>query len=62
MPFIQIHLLEGRSEEKIKEVIKNVTDCVAETLDAPLANIRVVVTEIPPTHWGTAGKTKAETK
>ncbi|MED1421117.1 4-oxalocrotonate tautomerase [Bacillus smithii] len=62
MPFIQIHLLEGRSEEKIKDVIKNVTDCVADTLDAPLESIRVVVTEISPTHWGTAGKTKAETK
>lgn len=56
MPFIQVSIIEGRSQEKVAEVIQNITETVSETLDAPVENIRVLVTEIPKTHWGKAGK------
>lgn len=55
MPIVQLQILEGRSEEKIAEVIENVTNTISETLDAPKESIRVIVTEIPKTHWGKAG-------
>ena len=55
MPIINIQILEGRPEEKIAEVIHNVTQTVSETLDSPKEAIRVIVTEIPKTHWGRAG-------
>jgi len=55
MPIVQLQILEGRSEEKIAEVIENVTNTISETLDAPIESIRVIVTEIPKTHWGKAG-------
>ncbi len=60
MPIVNIQILEGRPKEKIAEVIYNVTNTVSETLDAPKENIRVIVTEIPKTHWGKAGKPIAE--
>ena len=60
MPIINIQLIEGRPNEKIAEVIHNVTATVSETLDAPKEAIRVIVTEIPKTHWGRAGKSIAE--
>lgn len=60
MPFIQVSIIEGRSKEKIAEVIENITKTVSETLDAPVENIRVLVTEIPKTHWGKAGKPISE--
>ncbi|WKA59974.1 4-oxalocrotonate tautomerase [Planococcus shenhongbingii] len=56
MPFIQVSIIEGRSKEKIAEVIQKITETVSETLDAPAENVRVLVTEIPKTHWGKAGK------
>lgn len=56
MPIINVQMLEGRPKEKIAEVIRNITNTVSETLDAPKENIRVVVTEIPKTHWGKAGE------
>lgn len=59
MPIINVQLLEGRPKEKIAEVIHNITNTVSETLDAPKENIRVIVTEIPKTHWGVAGKPKS---
>jgi 4-oxalocrotonate tautomerase len=56
MPIIHVNLIEGRPKEKVAEVIENVTKTVSETLDAPVENIRVIVTEIPKTHWGKAGE------
>ncbi|WP_257958718.1 4-oxalocrotonate tautomerase [Bacillus sp. V3-13] len=60
MPIINIQIQEGRPREKIAEIIQNVTNTVSETLDAPKENIRVLVTEIPKTHWGKAGKPMSE--
>ncbi len=60
MPIIQVQMMEGRPKEKIAEVIQNITNTVAETLDAPKESIRVLVTEIPKTHWGVAGVPKSE--
>ncbi|BCJ88394.1 4-oxalocrotonate tautomerase [Effusibacillus dendaii] len=55
MPFVQIQMLEGRPEEKIKQMIRDVTDTIVNTLDVPKENVRVVVSEVPKTHWGIAG-------
>ena len=60
MPIITIQMMEGRPNEKIAELIHNVTNTVSETLDAPKESIRVLVTEIPKTHWGKAGKPVAD--
>jgi len=56
MPIIHVNLLEGRPKEKIAEVIENVTQVVSETLDSPVENVRVIVTEVAKTHWGKAGE------
>ncbi|WP_156288915.1 4-oxalocrotonate tautomerase [Oceanobacillus salinisoli] len=55
MPLVNIQIMEGRSQEKIDALMKNVTDTVSETLGAPKENVRVIVTEIPKTHWGIGG-------
>ena len=59
MPIINIQLMEGRPIEKITAVVARVTDVVSEELDSPRENIRVLITEIPKTHWGIAGVTVA---
>jgi len=55
MPLIHVQILQGRSEDKVKEVIKNVTTTISETLEVPKERVRVIVTEVPKTHWGIAG-------
>ncbi|AGK53623.1 4-oxalocrotonate tautomerase [Bacillus sp. 1NLA3E] len=62
MPIIQINIMEGRPPEKIKALIENITDTVVETLDAPKQSVRVLVTEMPKTHWGIAGVPVSERK
>ncbi|MEW9670950.1 4-oxalocrotonate tautomerase [Ammoniphilus sp. 3BR4] len=55
MPLINITILQGRTEEQVKQLIQNVTVTVSETLGAPKESIRVLVHEMPKTHWGIAG-------
>lgn len=57
MPFAQIHILEGRTAEQKKAVIEKVTQALVETLDAPVANVRVWIQEVPKENWGIAGVT-----
>lgn len=60
MPIIQVQMLEGRPVEKVKLVIERVTDTVAETLEVPKESIRVLVTEVPKTHWGIGGTPRSD--
>jgi 4-oxalocrotonate tautomerase len=56
MPFIQINLTKGRSDEKLEKLINEVTKTVAEFAEAPQSAIQVVINEIEPKHWGIAGE------
>jgi 4-oxalocrotonate tautomerase len=60
MPLVQVTMREGRPPEKIRKMISAVTAAVAESLDAPLESIRVIVTEVPATHWAAGDVTLAE--
>jgi len=60
MPFAQIYLIEGRTDEQKKAVIEKVTEALHEAVGAPKENIRVWIHEVPKTQWGIAGKTAAE--
>jgi 4-oxalocrotonate tautomerase len=60
MPLVQIDLLEGRSEERIADVMREVTDAVARSLEIPTDRVRVIVRDVPRTHWAVAGVSYAE--
>ena len=60
MPIVEIHMLEGRTDEMKEELIFKVTQTVHETLDAPLESIRVIIDEMPLSHYGIAGETAAK--
>ncbi len=58
MPLAQITIIEGRTKEQKELLIKNVTDAIVESIDAPIEAVRVLIQEIPGEHWGIAGKPK----
>lgn len=60
MPLAQISILEGRDEEQKKTLISEVTRAICDSLDAPQQSVRVVLTEVPSSHWGIGGKTAKE--
>lgn len=59
MPIIQAFLLEGRDAEKKAKFIAAVTDAAEQSLGAPRESIRVIITEMPATDFGIAGKSVA---
>ena len=57
MPFAQVFLIEGRTEEQKKALIEKVSAAMAEAVGAPLENTRVWIQEVPRAQWGIGGKT-----
>jgi 4-oxalocrotonate tautomerase len=55
MPLIEIHLLEGRSDEQKKALLTAVTQAVHDSIGAPLESIRVWIQEMPPKEFMAAG-------
>lgn len=66
MPFAQIYILEGRSEDQKRAVIEKVTQALVEALDAPQQNVRVWIHDVPketgalpelqPRTWAAEGR------
>ncbi|THF61845.1 4-oxalocrotonate tautomerase family protein [Pseudothauera nasutitermitis] len=55
MPFAQIYMIEGRTEEQKRAVIEKVTAALVEAVGAPKENVRVWVHDVPKENWGIAG-------
>lgn len=60
MPLIEIHLLEGRTDEQKKALLSSVTTAVHESIGAPLDSIRVWVQEFSPKEYMVAGVLAAD--
>ncbi|MEG0471670.1 MAG: 4-oxalocrotonate tautomerase [Solibacillus sp.] len=58
MPIVQIQLLEGRSDEQKENIIARVTETLVEAAEVSAQQVRVIITEVSPKHWGVAGKSK----
>ena len=56
MPIAIIHLMEGRDEAKKTAAIAAVTKALVESLGVKEESVRVILLEVPPAHWGIAGK------
>jgi len=55
MPFAQIYMLEGRTEDQKRAVIEKVTQALQEAVGAPKESIRVWIHDMPKENWGIAG-------
>ena len=53
-------MVEGRTPQQVRALISALTLAVHETVDAPVESIRVVVREVPTTHWAAGDVTIAE--
>ena len=55
MPIVQIHLLEGRSLEKKRELVKKISQVVMDTLDARPEKVRVILSEMKHDNFAIGG-------
>lgn len=60
MPLIEVTMVEGRRSEKVRNLINELHHAAVNALDAPPESVRVVVREVPATHWAAGNETIAE--
>jgi len=60
MPFVQVRITEGASQQQKEELIEGVTDLLSRVLDKNPASTHVMIEEVPSESWGVRGKTVAE--
>ncbi|MGD6901543.1 tautomerase family protein [Bacillus infantis] len=58
MPIIQVQVLEGRSDEKIRELIAGITDSAVNILEVKPEQVRVIVQPVPMKYWDVGGRTR----
>ncbi|AAP44213.1 MULTISPECIES: 2-hydroxymuconate tautomerase [Pseudomonas] len=56
MPIAQLYILDGRSNEQKETLIREVSEAMSRSLDAPIERVRVIITEMPKNHFGIGGE------
>ncbi|MGW3472556.1 tautomerase family protein [Saccharopolyspora sp. NPDC000995] len=57
MPHVEVTLAQGRSEQQIRSLMTAVHEAVLATVGTRPDHIRVIVREVPRTHWATGDLT-----
>jgi len=60
VPLIEVTMVQGRTPQQVRALITALTRAAVDTVDAPVESIRVVVREVPTTHWAAGDVTIAE--
>lgn len=60
MPLVQVTLAEGRTPEQLRTLQSAVARAVVDAIGAPLESVRVVLYEVPRTHWAAGDVTLQE--
>ncbi|HCO44559.1 MAG TPA: 4-oxalocrotonate tautomerase [Gammaproteobacteria bacterium] len=60
MPFIQVNILEGRTEEQKLGLIRELTETACRVLGSKPEQVRVLINDVPNTNWGIAGQSAKE--
>ena len=60
MPIIDVTVSAGRSPEQLRTLIHELHGAAKRALEVPDASIRVILREVPLTHFAAADETIAE--
>ena len=60
MPLVEVTMVQGRTDEQVRSLISALTAAVEQAVGAPRESIRVVIREVPTTHWAAGDVTIAE--
>jgi 4-oxalocrotonate tautomerase len=60
MPLVEVTLVEGRTPQQLRALVHQLHMAVVNAVNAPPANVRIIIREVPPTHWAAGDVTIAE--
>lgn len=55
MPIVEVTLVAGRTEAQLRTLVQSVTAAVESSLAARRESVRVVLREVPATHFAVGG-------
>jgi 4-oxalocrotonate tautomerase len=55
MPVLHVYLFEGRTEEQKADLMKALTDTVAQSLGAPPENVRIMIQDLQKENYAVGG-------
>lgn len=62
MPLVHIELIEGRSQEQLKHLVKDVTEAVTKNTGAPAEHVHVILSEMKKDRYSVGGVLKSDEK
>jgi 4-oxalocrotonate tautomerase len=60
MPFAQLYIAEGRTDEQKKQLIQKVTEAFVDALGTKPESVWITVQDVRKEQWGIGGNTLAE--
>ena len=60
MPFIEVKMLSGRSDDQKKKLAAAITDAIVDICQSPRDGTMVVIEEYEPDHWAVGGQMVSE--
>lgn len=55
MPIIEVNMLEGRTADDKERLIQALTDAAISSIGAPRQSVRIILREMPPSHFAVGG-------
>lgn len=55
MPIVHIHMLEGRSTDEKRALVKRVTDALCDTIGATPERVRIILKDMPHDEYAIGG-------
>ncbi|PIO81857.1 2-hydroxymuconate tautomerase [Pediococcus damnosus] len=62
MPLVHIDLIEGRSTDQLRNLVKDVTSAVSKNTGAPAEHIHIVLNEMRPDRYSDGGILRSDEK
>lgn len=62
MPLVHIDLIAGRSDDQLRQLVKDVTAAVAKNTGAPAEHIHIVLNEMQPNRYADGGVLRSDEK
>ena len=62
MPTLRVELMEGRTPEQKKQLVKALTQAVVDTLGSKPESVDILLFDVKPSDWATGGELWSEKK
>jgi len=60
MPYVEVHMIEGRTNEQREKIAKAFTEILVEVLGVPRGEVWIHFVDMPKTHFATSGMLRSK--